>query len=120
MVQYFWVKTHTDVCAPVQMIAPGAEEAKPEEKKVLENVIALLKSMARRGLVFVKINMYTSKLIFFTDASFTNARDLKGQLGFNVVLDDHVGTGNILHYASNRCRRLTRSRMGSERHALVP
>lgn len=38
MIQYIGVKTHPDVCAPVQLIAPGAEYATPEEWKV-DNIL---------------------------------------------------------------------------------
>lgn len=54
-----------------------------------------------------------------TEASFSNAKGLKSQLGYVLVLVDSRSRGNIVHYGSNQCKRIARSVMASEIHALV-
>lgn len=68
---------------------------------------------------FVRLNMDTARFVLCTYASFANGRDLKSQLGFIVLLMDHTWNAKMQHHGSNRCRRVTRSVMASEMHALV-
>jgi hypothetical protein len=53
-------------------------------------------------------------MIVYTDASFTNNLNLSSQIGYIVVLTDDSGTASILHYQSQKSRRITRSCMASE------
>lgn len=62
--------------------------------------------------------METVRVIVVTDASFANARDLRSQLGYLVLMVDGQDNANIIHYGSRRCKRVTRSVMASEVHAL--
>lgn len=55
----------------------------------------------------------------FTDASFGNAPKDKSQLCYIVLLADKYYNSNIIHFASSRFRRVTRSVMAREIHALV-
>lgn len=73
-----------EICAAVQLIAPGAEQQKASSQNFyeLEKVIKHLKETPEDGISFVPIGMDTAKLIMFLDASFANAPDLKSQLGY--------------------------------------
>lgn len=91
----------------------------PEEYKACKKSISLFKRTKRQVLIFVMVNMNTAKLTLLTDESFPNERDLKSQIHFVVVLADHDGRSNILHYGRNRCRHATRSVMASDLQSLV-
>ena len=72
-----------------------------------------------RGLRFVKLDVRTLRLITFVDASFANNKDLSSQLGYVIVLADEANNANILHWSSTKCKRITRSVLGSETYALA-
>lgn len=119
LAQYIGVNVRPDVCAPVQLIAPGLEPPTKEEMKLLRKIIDFLKDTSGQGLDYVKVDMDTARIVLLTDASFANARDLKSQLGYLILVVDDDGNCNVLHYGSNRCRRVARSVMAAELFALV-
>lgn len=119
MAQYIGVNCRPDICAAIQLIAPGGESLKNSEYATIRKVIDHLQSDPPFGLTFVPIYLSTSRLVLFSDASFGNARKEKSQLAYVVILADKDDHENIIHYASTRCRRITRSVMASEIHALV-
>ena len=63
----------------------------------------------------------------FVDASFANNENMSSQIGYMIALvnenklsDDTIKiTGNILHWSSVRCKRVTRSVLASELYAIV-
>lgn len=67
----------------------------------------------------MKLNLDTFKIIRISDASFFTDRGLKIQLGFLILLAEDTGHANIVHFASNRCKRVTRSVMEAEDHGLT-
>lgn len=52
-----------------------------------------------------------------TEAYFSNVRDMRSQLGFIILMMDDHGAVKIIHYASERCKRVTLLVMDSELHA---
>ena len=80
-----------------------------------------------RGLRFVKLKRESLRLLVFVDASFANNRDLSSQIGYVIVLANEqkkdsesvLITGNILHWSSTKCKRITRSVLASELYAMV-
>ena len=80
----------------------------------------------QRGLHFVSVNMSSAKLMVFTDGSFANNRDLSSQLGYVILLvnetSDHDSfemQGNMIHWSSTKCKRITRSVLASEIYGMV-
>ena len=66
----------------------------------------------------------TSRLYVFVDALFAQNRDLSSQIGYIIVWANEVPTcngdevairGNILHWSSVKCKRVTRSVPALER-----
>ncbi|KAF2741648.1 hypothetical protein M011DRAFT_472908 [Sporormia fimetaria CBS 119925] len=65
----------------------------------------------------------------FTDGSFANNQDLSSQLGYLLVLvnesdyDTQGGKfhirGNVIHWSSTKCKRVTRSVLASETYGMV-
>ena len=70
--------------------------------------------------------MTSARIIVFTDGSFANNCDLTSQLGFVVTIvneKEHDGfftiEGNLIHWSSTKCKRVTRSVLASEIYGLV-
>ena len=80
-----------------------------------------------RGLVIIELDPQRMKLFVFVDGSFANNADLSSQLGFVIVIaneevePDHAFeiSGNIVHYASLKSKRVTRSVLASEIYGMV-
>lgn len=119
LAQYVGVNIGPDICAPVQLVAPGSEQTTAAEFKTLEKVIDFLKDTKDFKMVFTPLKLDTARLVLISDASFANARGLKSQLGYIIALVDDDGNCNIIHWGSNRCRRIARSVLAAEVHGLV-
>lgn len=119
MSQYIGVNSRPDICQRVQLIYPGNYFTNPNEFKVLEKIIKHFRTTPNQGLNFVQLKFSTISLILLTDASFENAKNLRSQLGFVILLVDGNYNANVLYYGSQRCRRVTSSIMESELHALI-
>lgn len=119
LAQYIGVNSRPDLCAPVQLIAPGGEPASKGEYKMLDKAVNFAKETIMQGLTFVHIDLNTARIVLMTDASFANAKGFRTQLGYLILLADDEGRCNIIHYGSNRCKRIARSVMAAEIQALV-
>lgn len=105
-----------------QEINPGKEEA-----AYLNKCLAWQKNNQTRGLRFVKLAPEGLKLVIFVDAAFANNKDLSSQIGYVILLanesrmdDTTIAiTGNIIHWSSTKCKRVTRSVLASELYAMV-
>ena len=79
-----------------------------------------------KGLRFVRLRLDSLKLFVFVDASFANNKDFSSQIGFVITLanehSEHSAftiTGNVIHWSSVKCKRVTRSVLASELYAMV-
>ncbi|EED23139.1 hypothetical protein TSTA_065920 [Talaromyces stipitatus ATCC 10500] len=80
-----------------------------------------------RGLRYVPLNLAKARIMVFTDGSFANNRDLTSQIGFLITMVNEdfsqqgrfVATGNILHWQSAKCKRVTQSVLASEVYGLT-
>jgi hypothetical protein len=81
-----------------------------------------------RGLRYVPLDLTIAKLIVFVDGSFANNRDLSSQIGFVLALANEEPNGNsaqqkirgnILHWSSTKCKRVTRSVLASEIYGMA-
>lgn len=77
-----------EICAPVQLVPPGAEGTTGSIYKLLKRVMNHLQQTPDVVLTFFPINLDKIRLVMFTDASFANARELKSQLGFILLIVD--------------------------------
>lgn len=59
------------------------------------------------------------KIVLLINARFKRTCRLRSNLGFVIMKRDKHGVSNIIHYASERCKRVTRSVMASEVHVLL-
>ena len=75
----------------------------------------------------IPVDLPTAKLMVFIDGSFANNKDLSSQLGYLITLvnespiEDNAFTifGNIIHWSSTKCKRVTRSVLASELYGMV-
>lgn len=119
LAQYIGVCTRPDICANVQLIAPGTNPVSDDDYKTLNSTIKHLHNTKHIGLKYKTLTIEEVKLVLVTDASFANARNLRSQIGFVLMMVDNDGVANIIHYGSSRCKRVTRSIMAAEIHGLV-
>lgn len=86
--------------------------------QTLNKIVKHLKDGNDTGLTSHKFDIPSIKIVMLADTSFGNGRGLRRQLGFVILMIDNNGVSNIIHYGSSRCKRITRSVMASEIHAL--
>ncbi|KAM4054412.1 polyprotein [Hirsutella rhossiliensis] len=100
-----------------------------EDCTTLNKRLQWQKDHQQRGLTYIPIDLANAKLIVFTDGSFANNKDLSSQLGFVIALVNETETartkdqfgikGNVLHWSSTKCKRVTRSVLASEIYGMV-
>jgi len=74
------------------VINPNKEDVKQLNKRLNWQI-----KNANRGLKFVKLDIKTLQLLMFTDALFTNNKDLSSQIGYVIVLANTTKKANIVH-----------------------
>jgi len=76
-----------------------------------------------RGLNMVELDLPTLKIFVFVDGSFAGNKDLSSQIGYTIILANEVTYkgearfeiyGNLIHWSSTKCKRVTRSVLASE------
>jgi hypothetical protein len=80
-----------------------------------------------RGLRYISLDLLSAKLFVFVDASFANNKDLSSQIGFEVIIANESSEedgvfelhGNLIHWSSTKCKRVTRSTLASEIYSMV-
>lgn len=102
MVKYVGVKCRPDVCLGVQIIVPGAVPTISSDLKTMKKVLLLLKKEMEEGLDYMKLDMDRVRIGVLTDAYFANAKGLKSQLGYLILMDDKMKHENIVHLGSSR------------------
>lgn len=68
-------------------------------------------------IMFHKIHKSSVHLGVYVDASFGSKMDLSSQLGYIMLLCDSTNRSHILDFASQKCKRVTRSTLGGEFYA---
>ncbi|KAF7574817.1 DUF1421 multi-domain protein [Pyrenophora tritici-repentis] len=107
-------------------VAAQAQQPSDEDIKALNKRLKWQMENLTRGLRYVTVNLTEAKLIVFVDGSFANNKDLSSQLGFVLMLvNESIGAntftiqGNVIHYSSTKCKRITRSVLASEIYGMV-
>jgi len=88
-----------------------------------------------RGIKYITIDLDHMKLFIFVDGSFANNKDFSSQIGYVMILANENETptangnpngtgrftikGNLIHYSSTKCKRVTRSVLASEIYGMV-
>lgn len=77
--------------------------------------------------MYVRLDLQKLKLYTMIDASFANNKDMSSQIGYVIVIGNEVSStgmkleicGNLLHWSSTKCKRVTRSVLASEIYAMA-
>jgi hypothetical protein len=124
----------SSVCQPEAAydLAVAAQVTEPQAHDIeaLNKRIKWQQDNPSRGLTFIPLDFHRTKLFIFTDGSFANNTDMTSQLGFIIVLAVETRTkdttnldfeikGNIVHWNSSKCKRVTRSVLASELYGMV-
>lgn len=80
-----------------------------------------------RGLKYVPLGISTAKIMVFTDGLFANNKDMSSQIEFILALVNENShndmqfdiRGNLIHWSSTKCKRMTRSVLASEIYGMV-
>lgn len=120
--------------------AAQQQDPSPEEIKKLNHRLEWQIANLDRGLVYLPLDLATAALYVFVDGSFANNNDMSSQLGFVIILANETASqspalapvgaatprgdafsirGNIVHYSSTKCKRVTRSVLASEVYGMV-
>lgn len=113
---YAAVSTRPDVSyASAALSQVTAAKFDESSKALLAQSLKLLKTP--RDIKILALDPESIYIAGYADGSFANNPDLSSQLGFIVVLKDKYDKTCIVHYGSWKCRRVTRSVLGSEIYA---
>ncbi|SLM37481.1 hypothetical protein PMAA_090260 [Lasallia pustulata] len=96
-----------------QIVNPTIDDA-----KYLNKCLEWQRQNVGKGLKFVKLDIYTVRLVVFTDSSFANNWDQSSKIGYVIVLADGQNNANIIHWQSVKCKRVTRSVLALELYVL--
>ena len=111
-----WLATCTrpDVaCANAQLSQRRREMLEEEDYKLLSSAILQIKKH-KRELFFPRLDLSSTRIHGYSDAAFANNPDYSSQLGMVITLCDKENRCNIIHYASWKCKRITRSVLAAE------
>jgi len=112
-----------DFSVAAQTREPTAEDVIRLNKRIQWQI-----DSSARGLNYVPLHLESMALYVFVDGSFANNKDLSSQIGFVIVLGNERAnkhekhfqlSGNIVHWQSIKCKRVTRSVLASEIYGMV-
>ncbi|EED15834.1 hypothetical protein TSTA_009560 [Talaromyces stipitatus ATCC 10500] len=120
------------ICQPEASYDLAVAAQLQEKDRSEDNYLALNKRLIwqaenpERGLRFIPLDLTKVKIIIFINGSFANNRDLTSQIGFMITIVNEdfteegrfIITGNMVHWASSKCKRVTRSVLASEIYGL--
>jgi transposase InsO family protein len=117
---YISTCTRPDLAARFQLLTtemPTASHYRALNKLVDD--CHFLSSSESYGLTFRTLDVSSLQITVFSDAGFANAANYTSQLGAVILLTDGEKNANILHWFSNKAKRITRSVAAAELYAMV-
>lgn len=105
MEPYVRVNVRPEICDPFQVV-PGKRPATKLEYKSLNKTTRFFKSLKSKGLKFVPLNLEKTILVLTARTSLSNADQMKSQLGYVILMVEDDSICYIIHYGSNRCKRV--------------
>jgi len=103
-----------DLSFATQVINP-----KKEDVTALNKWLQLQINNPTKGLIFVKLDINILCLFVFTNASFTNNKDLSLQIGYILILEDTLHKANIIYWSLIKCKKVTRNILASELYTMA-
>jgi hypothetical protein len=118
-IQYIAACSRPDLSSCSQLLSTKVINPDTQTIKELTKIVSWCHESADLGLRFVQLDKDSVRIALFADASFANSDSYGSQIAFVVCLVDEQNRANIVHYGSQKCRRVVRSVMAAELHALV-
>ena len=111
-----------DLSTAAQIQHPTVDETKYLNKRLAWQILN-----KERGMNYIGLDLKNVKLYIFVDGSFAGNKDFSSQIGFVAVLGNETFNnnkcfslrGNIIHWSSVKCKRITRSALASELYGMV-
>jgi hypothetical protein len=107
-------------------IAAQAQEPTEADIKALNERLAWQINNLDRGLKYIPLDLHKAKIMVFADGSFANNADLSSQIGYLIAIvneetngNTFTMNGNLVHWSSTKCKRVTRSVLASEIYGMV-
>jgi len=107
-------------------VAAQARDPTEDDFKALNKRIQWQMDNKDRGITFCELDLQTTRLFVFVDGSFANNADLSSQIGYVVVYGNETAredaftvNGNLIHWSSTKCKRVTRSVLASEIYGMT-
>jgi len=109
--------THTrpDIACAISMLSQVTEvQYGIGNIKEVNRIIRYLQATPDVSLRYHKLDVDSLRMLVYVDASYNNTTNNRSQLGYIILLADKTDRCSILHYASLKCKRVTRSSMAGE------
>lgn len=90
------------------------EQISLQECQSINSIVTYLKSTPKLKLQCRPLHDSSSKLYVFTDSGYNSNPEMTSQLGILISLVDKFSNFHILHWASAKCQRITRSMLSGE------
>ncbi|KAI1000950.1 hypothetical protein K3495_g7246 [Podosphaera aphanis] len=111
-----------DLSVAAQVLDPTEKDIEKLNMRLQWQIDNKFRGLRNKVIDFTKARTYV-----FVDGSFANNADLTSQIGFVIVLGNEVSSGhneitiygNIIHWSSTKCKRVTRSVLASEIYGMV-
>lgn len=98
MDQYVGFKKRPEVCAAIQLVAPGNNTSTPADYKSFAKTTKFLQQTKQQGIYFVPLDLTSVLLSLITYASFANSENARSQLGYVVLMVDKTDRANFVYY----------------------
>ncbi|POS82721.1 hypothetical protein EPUL_004120, partial [Erysiphe pulchra] len=119
------------ICQPESSygLSTAAQHQNPniEDIKKLNSCLQWKLSNQSRGIRYIPVLLESTKLLIFVGASFADNKDFSPQIGFVIIHANESNhkprefliSGNLIHWTSVNCRKVTRAVLASELYAMV-
>ncbi|KAI0996097.1 hypothetical protein K3495_g12084, partial [Podosphaera aphanis] len=122
-----WISS---TCQPLVAfrLSRAAQHKNPGDSEIKELNDALFEQLnnPNAGLKYIRLKLEDLKTYCWVDGSFANNNDLTSQVGFVITLgnetpgiNEFTFRGNIIHWSSTKCKRVTRAVLASELYAMT-
>lgn len=122
-----WISSN---CQPLVAfkLSRAAQSQNPEDQEIndLNSALREQQKDVNRGLRYISLDIDKLKAYCWVDGSFANNKDLTSQIGFVITLGNETFgenkftfCGNIIHWSSTKCKRVTRAVLASELYAMT-
>lgn len=106
-------QSRPDVCATANILSQVTSESfNDTHVKILNSMIKHVMETPDHYLRHHPLDENTLRVAAFSDSSFANNPDMSTQLGYIILLTDHPGRANVMHFSSYKSKQVVRFVLG--------